>query len=317
MKFTVNKEELLEKLHLAARFTSVKLSTLTTLQGVCLEGQGDSLHFYASNLSSYFHTTLKSEGVGGVGVVVDPKKTAEFISLLSSAKITLEVDEKRLLISSEKTRGSFPVMSPADFPLPPKIAGKAQVIKTDFLLKNLPMVAFAASGDESRPILTGVNFLTGEDLAMVSTDGFRLSLVRTKKEIEIPSAIIPSDFLLEVVRYIKEEKEVGLHYLAEEKTVAFTVGETQFYSRLIDGEFPPFEKVIPTQKATTVTVDSDELLRSVKLASVFARDFSNVVVLFFKKSGLECRPKMDAGEENSAFQESVFEGEEQKVAFNF
>jgi DNA polymerase-3 subunit beta len=89
---------------------------------------------------------------------------------------------------------------------------------------------------------------------------------------DIPSVIIPVDVLMEVVRNIKTTKDVLFSYSPSEKLVRFRLGEDEFYSRLIDGEFPPFEKVIQNESATTATLDREEFLRNIKLISVFARE---------------------------------------------
>lgn len=307
----------MDKLSLASRFTSNKLSSLSALQGVYLKQEGKKLHLYSSNLNSFFHTLLSTESEKEGHFVIEPKKLGEFLSFLADVKIELEVKEKQLLVKSEKTSGRFPLMSVEDFPLPPKIEEKEQKIKTEFLTRNLPLVLFSASTDETRPALSGVNFLTNGELVIVATDGFRLSLVKTKKEKQLPSAIIPAEFLREIVAFIKQEKEIGFIYSAKEKIILFRVGETDFYSRLIEGEFPPFEKVIPQEKKTTIKLEKEELLRNVKLISVFARDFSYIIILEVKKNGVRFTPKTEQGEDNSSFQEGEIEGEEQKVAFNY
>src|SRR3990170_820860 len=140
-----------------------------------------------------------------------------------------------MFIKAEKTKGRFPLINAGDFPMPPKIEEKTQKIKTEFLTRNLPLVLFSASADETRPALSGINFLTNEELVLVATDGFRLSLVKTKKEAKLPSVIIPADFLREIIHLGKDEKEVYFSYSAKEKAIRFRLGETEFYSRLIEG----------------------------------------------------------------------------------
>ncbi|MBI4225926.1 DNA polymerase III subunit beta [Candidatus Roizmanbacteria bacterium] len=317
MKIKLSREELSSKLSLAARFTSSKITSLSTLLGVHLKKEGKKLHIYSSNLNSFFHTSLSAEFEGEGDFIIEPKKPIEFLSFLAEAKIELEIKDKQLLIKSGRTKGKFPLMNVTDFPPPPKIEEKKQKIKTEFLINNLPLVLFAAATDETRPTLSGINFLTNEELLLVSTDGFRLSLVKTKKEEELPSVIIPADFLREITHFIKEEKEIIFSYSAKEKIISFTLEETEFYSRLIEGDFPPYEKVIPQEKKTTVTLEKEEFLRNIKLISVFARDLSHIVVLEVKKDGVKFTPKTSEGEENSAFQEGEVGGDEQKVAFNY
>ncbi|OGK21350.1 DNA polymerase III subunit beta [Candidatus Roizmanbacteria bacterium RIFCSPHIGHO2_02_FULL_37_15] len=317
MKAKFKKEIFLDKLSLAARFTSTKLSSLPILQGVYLRVDKEKLHLYASNLNAFFHTSLLGELKSGEDFLTEPKKIIEFLTFLAETEIELEIKNKQLFISAGKTKGNFPLMEAKDFPLPPKIEEKEQKLKTEFLISKLPLVLFSAATDETRPALSGINFLTNDELTLVSTDGFRLSLVKVKKEDKLPSVILPADFLREITHFIKEEKEVDFAYSSKEKVIVFKAGETEFYSRLIEGDFPPFEKVIPQEKKTTVTLEKEEFLRNTKLISVFARDLSNVIILDVKKNGVRFMPKATQGEENSAFQDGEVEGEEQKAAFNY
>jgi len=317
MKIKLNKQEFLDKLSLSTHFTSTKISSLPVLQGVFVKLVKNKLHLYSSDINSFFHTSLNTDSDKDGEFIVDPKKIIEFLSFLTDSKIELEVKDKQLYLKAEKTKGKFALMNIEDFPLPPAIEEKDHKIKTDFLVKNLPLVLFAASSDDTRPALSGINFLTNEELVVVATDGFRLSLIKTKKEKNLPSVIIPADFLREIIHYLKGEKEVDFAYSEKEKVVRFASGETEFYSRLIEGDFPPFDKVIPQEKKTTVKLEKEEFLRNVKLISVFARDFSHILVLEAKKNGVKFMPKTAEGEENSSFQEGEVEGEEQKVAFNY
>ncbi len=317
MKLKLNKEELLDSLIIASRFTSLRITSLPILQGVCLRTEKNKLHFYSSTLSSFFHSHLKVENEKEEEIIIEPKKIIEFVSFLPEGKIEIQTKEKQLMIRVGKTSGKFPLMNAEEFPKPPKTEGKEQKIKTDFFVKNLPLVLFSASTDETRPALSGVNFQTNEELIMVATDGFRLSLIKTKKEKELPSAIVPADFLKETLSYIKEEKELLFYYSEKEKIILFKLGEKEFFSRLIEGDFPPFEKVIPQDKKTSIKLDKEEFLRNVKLISVFARDLSNIMVLEIGKEGVTIRPKMEDPKENSTFQEGEVEGEEQRVAFNY
>ncbi len=317
MKIKLNKAEFLEKLSFATSFTSAKLISLPILQNIYIKIEKNLMHFYSSNLNSFFHTTQKIENNETKSFVIEPKKLVEFLGLLPEGKIDLQVDEKQISVTFGKTSGKFPLVISEDFPLPPKIDEKEQKLKTGLLTKNLPLVLFSASSDETRPVLSGVNFLTNEELIIVATDGFRLSLLKTKKEENFPSAIIPAEFLREMGQFIMNEEHLGFFYSAKEKIILFKIGEIELYSRLIEGDFPPFEKVIPQEKKTSIKLDREEFLRNIKLISIFARDFSNIIVLETQKGGVSFKPKTEEGRENSAFQECQIEGEQQKVAFNY
>lgn len=318
MKIILDKEIFLEKLTLAAKFTSSKLTSSNALQGVMLDVRKNNIHFYSSNLNSYFHTQIRHESEKETQIVVDPRKIIEFLNLLSSGKIEIEIREKQIVIIFGKTKGSFPLIDFEDFPTPPAIDKNKETLEKNLLEKQLPLVLFSASHDESRPVLTGVNFVTDDSsLLMVATDGFRLSLSKIKKSTNFPSLIIPANILDEVIHQIKNEKNINFIYSQKEKIIAFILSDKEIYSRLIEGDFPPYERVIPVENKTKITLDKEELLKNIKLASVFAKDFSNIVVFDVNQEGLRIRPKIDTNEDNTTFQEIEFQGEPQKVAFNY
>lgn len=319
MQITIGKETFLEVLTQAAHFTSSKLSSTASLQGVFLKTQEKKLHIYATNLNSYFHTSFPVKESASLSMLIEPRRIIEFLTLLPAGDVVFELSEKNLHIIKEKTKGTFPLIDSKEFPLPPDLSKeKKQKIKTDFFIKNLPLVLFSASYDEARPSLTGVNFieLDGE-LTLVATDGFRLSLTKAEGGGKIPNMLVPAGFLDEVLRSARDVNEVTLFFSNKEKMVMIQTDEKEFYSRLIDGEFPPFEKVVPQEHKTRAILDTDEFLKNVKLASIFAREFSNIIICDFKKDGLYIKPKTDGEEQNITYQEAEIEGEEQQIAFNF
>lgn len=319
MKLKLNKDVFLEKLLFSQRFVSSKNLSSNALQGVLLENKEGKLHFYASNLSSYFHSTMPVEEKTKteMKVVIEPKKVAEFLSFLSQGNLDIDIEEGKMVIGLGGVKGTFPLIKAEDFPLPPTPRAGWQELKTEFLKENLPLVLFSTAGDESRPVLTGVNIITNEETVFVSTDGFRLSLVRMEKKEGIPTSIIPGSFLEELLRSTEDKKEIEFFYLKEEKLIVFKLGDTSIYTRLIEGEFPPYEKVIPTEKKTQIIVEKEELLRNIRIVAVFAKDLSNIIVFDIKKEKLILRPKIEKGTENKTELEVRMEGEEQKIAFNY
>ena len=318
MKILLQKNEFLEKLELASRFTSSRLASSTSLQGVCLKGEDNIIHFYSTDLNYYYHSVLKIENNDKFKIIIEPKKIIEFLSLLPEIKIEMEIKEKAIVISQGKIKGQFPLFSDQEFPFPPEKTGEKQKIKTSFFRDSLPFLLFAASTDETRPVLTGINFVTNDDeLQLVTTDGFRLSLLTLKKDLPFSSMIIPAGFLSNTQRFINKETEIEFSYLNSEKLLAFFIGDNDVYVRMIEGEYPPFEKVIPVEKKTTVIIDSDEFLRSVKLVSVFTKEFSNIIIMEVEKDSVKFIPKVGREEEDVVYQEAKIEGETQKIAFNY
>src|SRR3989338_4179995 len=213
MKTIIQGDILQEKLTTASHFTSSRLGLSETLQGVLLKGDKESLHIYATNLSSYYHAVLPLKMDEEFMVVIDTKKIIEFLGLLGGGELDVEIEKNILRLHKGETIRAFPLVSQEDFPLPPEIKEKRQAIKSSFFLTALPLVLFSASKDESRPALNGVNFIDMDtELGIISTDGFRLSLLKTKKEETISSMLIPSGFLYEILKYMKGVEAVSFCY---------------------------------------------------------------------------------------------------------
>lgn len=319
MQITINRDSIIQGLQTASRFVSDKLNSSSALQGIYIKTEKDGIHIYSTNLTTFYHTFLKSKvDSEGQTMIFEPRKVIEFVQLLQPGDIEIELKETQFSITQKQARGVFPVIPSEEFPLPPVLTEEKTTLSKKFFTDNLPFILFTASTDESRPVLTGINFVVSEDeLIIVSTDGFRLSLLKEGKKGTFSNMIIPADFLGEIVKNAKNVKDISFTYSKQESIVLFAIGDEEFYSRLIDGEFPPYERVIPTEKKTTIEVNREELLRNTKLISIFARDYSNVILYQFGKDGLTLRPKEDGNKENTSTQEITIDGEDQQVAFNF
>lgn len=318
MKLTLDKDTVLEHLSLATKFSSGRNTTLSSLQGVLLHLKEGNIHLYTTNLNVFFHSKIPTEVKGEAKVVLEPRRIIEFISLLNTGAVTIEIKDQSIIITQGKTKGTFSIMEMQDFPMPPAIDDGEMKVKTDIFQHYVPFVQFATSRDETRPTLTAVNFMIQDNgLLLVATDGFRLSLAKIKEKMPFESMLLPGDFLSEVIRLVKKEKSIGFSASNKEKIVRFTIGDIELYSRLVEGDFPAFEKVIPASYETRVVFDREEMIRNVKLVSVFARDFSNIVIFDIQTGGIQVRPKTDQEDQMGSFQEAQIKGEPVKIAFNY
>lgn len=317
MKFEIPKEELLRKINTASKFSLSRISSNSTLQGVLIKIKDQQIEILSTNLVDYFYTSIKLKGEGSGSFVIDAKKIIEFLNFLPSGDITIEIVDKKITIKKDKTEGTFNTMSPVDFPEPPLFEGKTFELNKKTINEILPLVLFSTSKDDSRPVLTGINWTNKNDKNyIVSTDGFRLSLFEDTSKNDFQGSIAAS-VLNEIISLIDGDDSVNITHSSEEKKMLFEVGDYKIYSQLIEGDFPPFEKVVPDGYKTKIIVDREEFLRNIKLNSIFARDFSNIVILELKKEGLFIRPKIKEEGSMVTSQEVEFEGEEQKIAFNY
>lgn len=328
MKLTILQENLVKAVTQASRFASSR-SQLPILGNILLTASKTKLNVSSTNLeiSVAINVGAKIEEEGELSV--PSKIISELVSNLAKGVVRIESDKEQLRISSDGFSSKILGMNSSDFPKIPNTVNKEKslVISKKQLTEALPKVIFATSTDETRPILTGVLFILQKDgLTLVATDGFRLS----KKKINIKSdrvenIIIPKGVLNELSKISEELDEILLNIEEKDKQVVFGNSDIVLTSRLLEGEYPDFEKIIPKNSSISARLDKEEFLRAVKLASVFARESANIVKLrLFKdsisvaaESGLSGsqETKVDAKIESSFAEASV--GSEFVTAFNY
>lgn len=318
MKFTIQKNYLEEKLSLASRFVSSRISSIQSLQGCYMKISKKGNFILTTNLNDFLlseiNAIIETEGEA----IFDIKKSLEFLSLLPDGEISIELEDNSLIIKHNKTIGYFNTYPIEEFPQIPTVQGNEILLKEDFI-NNIPFVLFSASKDEARPILTGIYFTQNkQNTIMVSTDGFRLSIITQPLKENFPQVTIPAHIIAEVIKLSKEKKNPKVTISPEQKLIKFNIGDTTIYSRLIDGDFPPYERVIPKTLTTTTKLNRQDFIKNIRLVSVFARDQSDVVIFNIKKTGLYLRPKAQQKKTSEIYQElESFDGEETKIAFNY
>lgn len=317
MKITILKEIFEDRLSLASRFTSTRVSAVQSIQGALLSTTDDGMSILTTNLSDFFYTTVSAKVAAKGSCVFEVKKALEFLNFLQAGDIDVELSENTLTITQGKTRGNFNTFSADDFPELPHLDGKTYSLPKA-LLEKLPLVLFSASKDETRPIMTGV-YVTGsaDGSYFVTTDGFRLSLLEYKLSNAFSNVILPASIFQEVIRLSKGEA-VTMILSPEDRLIKFTIGDISLYSRVIEGEFPPYEKVIPQSTTTTVTINVQDFTKNIRLVSVFAREQADVVIFDISEEGMFIKPKASQKKDSQVFQQlDSFEGDPLKIAFNY
>ena len=303
MKILVLQENLSKALNIVNRAVSTRPNI--PILGNCLfEAQKGKIKLSATNLEIGISTWIGAD-VGEAGkVTVSSKLLAEFINSLHPGKVNLAVVEQLFEVNFVDNKAEFFIIPAEDFPKLPEVEGEhlMEVPALDFA-KAISKTAFAAGTDESRPVLTGVLLRAEEDkLTLVGVDGFRLSKKEIKLESkvkEVVKEIIPAKSLQEVEKLIfevcEEKDKVEIFYLGSKNQILFKFSNIEFSSRLIEGEFPDYQKIIPKESIVKFTVPREELGNVIKIASIFAR---NVI-------GNKTRFKVDSDEKILSLSASV------------
>jgi DNA polymerase-3 subunit beta len=325
MKLSLLQENLNTALSNVSRFVSTK-AQLPVLNNILLSTDNGRLKLSATNLelsiNYWIGAKIEEEG----NITIPSKEITEFVSYLSPGKIDLSLNENNLLtLSSAKSESSFTTVAAVDFPEFPKLDEKT-VFELDLSILNqaISQLAFAAATDDTRPSLTAIlcNFFS-DHLTLAATDGFRLSY----KEIKLVNPInlnsdqitflIPAKSLIEVTKLAKNASKIKIGLTSDGHQVVFILDDVELISRLIEGEFPDYKRIIPDSFVTKLFLNKDELSQAVKIASVFAKESANVIKLNIKTNSVDITANAPQVGQNKASIESKVEGETLEIAFNY
>lgn len=320
MKVSILQENLVKAVTRTNRIVSSRPS-LPILSNLLLQATKDGLFITSSTLETTESVLVGAKVEKEGSLCVPAKIFSELVSSLPQDTVVLEEKEGALHVSCGGVHASVAGMSSGEYP--PTGGGgmkKETVLEKDRLVLFLSLVLFAASSDEGRPLLTGIKITQKEEGAVfAATDGYRLSVCRSDLVFpEKTDIVVPARALGEVMRVCQEEKE-GKEVLlsdAGDGQFAVRVGDTTITTRRIDGEYPNFEKIIPSKHTTRAVLDVASFTKAVKSASIFARDSANIVRLHITKNILIISANTPQVGENSVEVDAKTEGEEGDIAFN-
>lgn len=285
MKLIVTQKNLEKALLAVSRIANIR-TQLPILNNILLKTDGSRLLIASTNLevaiTQYIGAKITKQGA----ITVPARLISEFIANLPDDNIELEVKNDNLYIKSGTYNSIINGFIADDFPELPTINEQSSIqysLKTMDLKQAISQTVFTASSDNTRPILTGIYWHTHQNyLYLVGTDGYRLAekkLIKTDTDLK---AIIPTQTLQEVVRNINDEVE-KIDILFDETQVRFRIDNTEIISRLIDGNFPDYRQLIPTELQTLIQLKKEDFMRITKIANLFARDSGGSVTITAEK----------------------------------
>ncbi len=317
MEFTIQKSVFEEVLNQSTRFTSSRLSANQVLQGVYIKTEQKELLIITTNLNDFYTTRVPAAIKSGGAGVYDLRKLVEFIHFLPEGEIKFEEKEGAAIVTSGKTKGTINIYAVEEFPLPPEKTGEAIILnKTtqNIILKT----AYSSSKDEARPILTGTLLSNKNNKTVfVTTDGFRLSLGTVEEIGKLDNTVMPTWILDEAVKLSKGE-DIVINKQKDENVINILIGKTTIYTRLLAGDFPPYERVVPEKYKTRLIIKATDLANGIRIASVFAKDQADVVILNISPKELFITPKGQKREDSAVFIETEeISGPALSIAFNY
>ena len=254
---------------------------LPILANVLIKTSDNQLSISATNLdiaiTQYTGAKVSQEG----SITVPARLMQDFISSLPDGVIELKLDDTKLHIKTDRYQSVINGVLADDFPVMPAIeSGDSFHLDAASLKTALQQVVFAASNDESRPVLTGVLLRgSGNELHIAATDSYRLAEKTIKLKLDKPvDLLVPATAMHDLLRILGDQAEdVTITY--DEQQVLFQVGDVELVARLLEGNYPDYQKLIPSTFAVTAELDRSELLNVTKVSSLFARESAGSITI--------------------------------------
>lgn len=286
MKFVVSSVDLLNHLQNVSRVISSK-NTLPILDNVLFKLEDKVLELTASDLESTLITSLELENVTDSGNVAIPAKLLlDTLKEFPEQPLTFDIstNDYKVVISSENGQYDIPGQNGDDFPQIPNIKDDSKSslqVPAELLNNGINNTLFATADDELRPVMNGIFFeLTQDQITFVASDAHKLvRYIRSDVKCDSDSTFIlpkkPSSLLKNILP--KETGEVIIEI--DDKNAFFTLSNYKLVCRLVEGNYPSYNSVIPTENPNKVIIDRLKIYNSLKRVSVFSNQASNLIKL--------------------------------------
>ncbi len=320
MKLTITREQLQEGLVAVAASIPAK-TTLPILSNILLEATKDGIRLSGTDLDIAVSTTVNASVDQEGAITLPARKLVEIVRELPSAAIRLTASgEQRVTIECGRSRFRLLGLPREEFPAFPsvKFEGGWRTSSKE-LQKLIGHVAFAASTEESRPILNGVLWeLRPERMRMVATNGHRLA------RMDVPTSetqgasqadlIVPPK-ALDLIRRLFDTDET-VEIARSENHLGFRTSSTQIFTRLIEGPYPNYEQVIPRENDKAATADKAALTAALRRMSIVASDQTHRIRMAFANGSCKLSVQTpDLGEAQEELNVS-YEGDPLEIGFN-
>ena len=318
MKLSVTRDSLHTGLGAVSATIPTK-TTLPVLSNILLEAADGRLSLSGTDLDISVRVSIDAEVSEPGSVTVPARKFAEIARELPAAPVHIETDGVEIRIESANSRFKLFGLAPEEFPSVPEVDfGDSWKMDAAQLKELIARTSFAVSTEESRPILNGVLWqLRPDSAAMVATNGHRLA----KMTIDVtgsgaPEAdlIVPPKALQQVQRLFDATGEIELAH--SKNHLAFRSADRLVYTRLIEGPYPNYQQVIPTDNDRVATVNRDNLSAAIRRMAVVASDQTHRVRMSFTKNKLSFRVQTpDLGEAEEEM-DIDYQGDSLEIGFN-
>jgi len=302
MELVVRKTDLLRELQLFQGIVERK-NTIPILANVLLEANGTEVKMLATDLEVGLRSKCTASISKSGSLTLPAKKLYEIVKALPETDVRIEEDRGGVKVAAERFESRMQTLPREDFPTLPEASGTVSAtLGRDAIRQMIAKTQFAITGEDTRYFLNGALFLLRPDsMGLVSTDGHRLAHITMARDgdkgkgkaskadaaADENRVILPRKTLLELGRLLAETGEGDILYERGENHLFFQVGDRLLISRMIDGQFPAFERVIPKNNDKHVEFDRDRLTSAVKRVALLSNERSRAVKFQIDKGKVE------------------------------
>jgi DNA polymerase-3 subunit beta len=295
MELVVRKNDLLRELQLFQGIVERK-NTIPILANVLMEAKGDEVRFLATDLEVGLRSKCAAAVAKGGALTLPAKKFYEIVKSLPETDIRIAEDKGGVKVAADRFDSRMQTLPREDFPTLPEHGsggGTPQAtLPRSAVREMVAKTAFAITGEDTRYFLNGALFVLRPDqMSLVATDGHRLALVTVArdgkaKDADEVKAILPKKTLGELSRLLQEGDE-DIQYERGENHLFFDVGGRLLISRMIDGQFPAYERVIPKGNDKKIEFERDRLTNAVKRVALLSNERSRAVKFQVEKGKVD------------------------------
>jgi DNA polymerase-3 subunit beta len=321
VKITTPRDDLFAQLSTVARVASTH-SVVQALSGVQFDATSGAVELRATDLEAALRVPLAATVERDGSVVLPGRLLVDIVRSLPPGDVTLEqrAAEQDVAVTAGGAEFHVRTLRSEDFPTLPTPEDAAMVaMPAGAFVETVSTVARAASRDETRPVLTGILVsASGRELRMVATDSYRLSVKTTTLESELEGSFeanVPARALQELARIAQAAPEDQLSVSVRDSQVVFRVGGTLLSSRLIEGQFPAYQQLIPTEFPHELKLPGEELTDVVKRVGLLAQKNAPLRLTFSDGQLTVSAQTPDVGEATETIP-APFKGEQLEIGFN-
>ena len=287
MELVVRKNDLLRELQLFQGIVERK-NTIPILANVLMEAKGDEVRLLATDLEVGLRSRCAASVSKSGALTLPAKKFYEIVKALPETDVRIEEDKGGVKVAADRFDSRMQTLPLEDFPSVPEGSGHGSaVLPSKGLREMIAKTQFAITGEDTRYFLNGALLVLKDDqMSLVATDGHRLALVSTKRDVpegekggEPVRIILPKKTLLELARLLTEGGDNEVKYERGENHLFFDIGGRVLISRMIEGQFPAYERVIPKANDKHAEIERERITSAIRRVALLSNERSRAVKL--------------------------------------